>query len=88
MAHPIDFPGSNFKFVAPPNREDISDLHTFRNEVCNVTCWQLTPAELEEIIRTGCVWVNQMIGMGQMQPLFVGSESVTRSVVVDYGKIW
>lgn len=37
--------------------------------------------------RTGCVFLSVMSGM-QFYPAFLGAESVVRSVVVDYGKVW
>lgn len=89
MADAINFPGSNFTFSAPPDRDDISDLHTFRQPEgpCNVSCWQLRPEELDEVNRTGCVFLSVMSGL-QFYPAFLGSESVVRGVVVDYGKVW
>lgn len=89
MAYAIDFLGSNFTFTAPPGRDDVADLHTFRQHdgPCNVSCWQLTPEELEEVNRTGCVFLSVMSGRS-FAPAFVGSESVVRSVVVDYGRPW
>jgi hypothetical protein len=89
MADAINFPGSNFTFTAPPDRDDVRDLHTFRQPEgpCNVSCWQLRPDELDEVARTGCVFLSVMSGL-HFYPAFVGSESVVRSVVVDYGKVW
>lgn len=89
MADAINFPGSNFTFTAPPERDDVRDLHTFRQPEgpCNVSCWQLRPEELDEVARTGCVFLSVMSGL-HFYPAFVGSESVVRSVVVDYGKVW
>lgn len=89
MADAINFPGSNFTFTAPTDREDVGDLHTFRQHdgPSNVSCWQLRPDELDEVVRTGCVFLSVMSGM-QFYPAFVGAESVVRSVVVDYGKVW
>jgi hypothetical protein len=89
MAHPVKFAGSNFTFLAPPDRDDIGDLHTFRqpNGPANVSCWQLTADELEEVIRTGRVFIS--VNSGRIFfPVFVGSESVCRSVVVDSGAVW
>ncbi|ALC13799.1 hypothetical protein [Sphingopyxis sp. 113P3] len=89
MADAIKFPGSNFTFTAPPERDDVRDLHTFRQPggPCNVSCWQLRPEELDEVNRTGRVFLSVMSGL-QFYPAFVGAESVVRSVVVDYGKVW
>lgn len=89
MAEAIRFEGANFVFKAPPEREDVSDLHTFRQHggPSNVSCWRLSPEELEEVNRTGCVWLSVMSGP-MFHPAFVGAESVVRSVVVDYGPVW
>lgn len=89
MADAINFPGSNFTFTAPPDRDDVRDLQTFRQPdgPCNVSCWQLRPEELDEVIRTGCVFLSVMSGFS-FYPAFVGAESVVRGVVVDYGKVW
>ena len=87
MAYPVNFKGTNFTYRAPQGRDDISDLHVFKNRICNVSCWELTPEELEEINRTGKVFLSSMSG-DALFPAFVGSEKVVRSVVVDYGAIW
>lgn len=89
MAHAVDFPGSNFKFTAPEGREDVGDLHTFRqpNGPCNVSCWQLTPEELEEVNRTGRVFLSVLSGR-MFFPAFVGSEEECRKIAVDYGQVW
>ena len=90
MADAIDFPGSNFTFKAPPGCDDVRDLHTFRQHdgPCNVSCWQLRPDELDDVIRSGGkVFMSNMSGL-TFYPAFVGSERVVRSVVVDYGKVW
>lgn len=91
MAHAVDFKGSNFAFTAPPGEEErVGTLHVFRNGQCIVSCWELTDAEIEEIVRTRkvfhSVWSDGPRPM--VFPIFIGSESVVRSVVVDFGKIW
>ncbi|MDE0880363.1 MAG: hypothetical protein OSB00_17155 [Sphingomonas bacterium] len=89
MAEAIDFHGSNFTFTAPPGRDDIRDLHTFRQHdgPANISCWRLTEDELAAVIRSGCVFLSVMSGR-HFPPVFVGSEETVRSVVVDYGKVW
>lgn len=89
MAEPIDFPGSNFTFTAPPGRDDIRDLHTFRQHdgPANVSCWRFTPEEIADINRTGCAWLA-VFSHRQFFPAFVGSENTTRNVVIHYGSIW
>lgn len=89
MAHAVDFAGSNFTFKAPEGRDDIGDLHTFRqpNGPCNVSCWQLTAEELAEVNRTGRVFLSIMSG-SIFFPAFVGSEEECRKLVVDCGQVW
>lgn len=52
-----------------------------------VSAWELTDAEVDEIVRTRKVFLSYW-AYPSMYPVFVGSESVVRSVVVDFGKIW
>lgn len=88
MAHAVEFPGANKVYGPPPGRDDVAPRHhVFANGTCIVACWELTDAELEEVIRTRRVFVSSMSG-DTLFPMFVGSESVVRSVVVDYGKLW
>ena len=89
MAYAVNFKGSNFSFKAPEGREDVSDLHTFRQPggPCNVSCWELSAEELAEVNRTGRVFLSVMSG-SIFYPVFVGTEDVVRSVVVDYGPLW
>ncbi|MBN9143714.1 MULTISPECIES: hypothetical protein [Alphaproteobacteria] len=87
MAEPISFPGANFTFMG--DGEVVVDLHVFRQPrgPANVSCWRLSPEELEEINRTGCIFQTVMSG-SILYPCFVGSESATRALVVDTGPVW
>lgn len=88
MAHGVKFDGWNKVYGPPAGRDDVSaQHHVFVNGTCIVDCWELTDAELEEIIRTRRVFVSLLSG-DTLFPKFVGSESTVRSVVVDYGKVW
>jgi len=87
MGQPVKFAGANMCFTAPPGREDVGDLPVFANGVCIVSAWELSNAELEEVCRTRRVFLSSFSG-NQLFPVFAGSESVTRSLVVDYGKVW
>lgn len=89
MAHGVNFKGSNKTYGPPPGvpEDQCASLHVFTNGKCIVSCHQLTPEELEEINRTGKVW--QSVWSGQtLFPVFIGSETTVRSVVVDYGPVW
>ena len=87
MAHPVQFDGCNKLYRAPEGRDDVGDLAVFSNGNCIVSGWELTDAEIEEIVRTRRVFLSSMSG-STLFPQFVGSESVVRSVVCDYGKVW
>jgi len=87
MAQPISFPGANF--ILPGDNKSLLDQHIFRQPrgPANVSCWRLTPEELEEIKRTGCIFLTVMSG-SILYPCLVGSESETRAVVADTGPVW
>lgn len=88
MADAVDFTGSNMVLRAPSGEEDrVSSLHTFTNGSCSVSCWQLSEEEIEEVRRTGRVFVSIWSGRTQ-PPVFVGSEDAVRNLVVDYGGVW
>ena len=87
MAYPVEFEGCNRVYHAPPDRNDIGNLAVFANGVCIVSAWEFTDDEIEEIVRTKRIFLSTMSGE-IFFPQFVGSESVVRSVICDYGKIW
>lgn len=71
----------------PEGAENVSDLHTFTNGMCSVSCWQLSPEEIAEVARTGRVFLSVFSGRTQ-PPVFVGAEQEVRAVVVDFGGVW
>lgn len=87
MAKPISFLGANFIF--PSDGKLLLDQMIFRQPCgpANVSCWRLTPEELAEINRTGCVFLTVMSG-SILYPCFVGSENETHAVVADTGPVW
>lgn len=87
MGYPVNFSGANCVYKAPPGRDDVGDLPTFKNGACIVSAWELSDEELQEVLRTRRVFLSSFSG-DTLFPVFLGSESVVRSVVVDYGKIW
>ncbi len=87
MATGVDFKGSNIVYSGKSVGDDVADLHVFANGAAIVSCWELSDEEIEEIVRTRRVFHSSFSGQ-TLYPVFVGSESVVRSVVVDYGAIW
>lgn len=84
MGHPVEFKGSNGVLGAPRGAENVDALPVFRNGVCCVSCWQLSPAEVEEVARTGRVFISVFAGRTQ-PPVFAGGEEETRELIADYG---
>lgn len=74
--HPISFPQQNNVLGKPADMTDDQcnslPVHHYEQEVGKdekgnsikwpsiVSCWQLTPEELEEVQRTGIIWVNTL----------------------------
>jgi hypothetical protein len=82
MGYGVDFKGSNGVFRG--NAENVNDIHTFRNRMCVVTCWELSDEELAEIVRTKRVFSLQFFG-GQLVPHFIGASEPVREMAADYG---
>lgn len=60
---PTPFDGANVILKPPPGVEDVLALPVRRSEVddgsvTTVSCWELEPGDLEEIQRTGRVWLS------------------------------
>lgn len=86
MANPVEFQGANTVLLG--GRENVSDMHVFRNGNVCVSCWQFTPEELAKIAEDGGrVYVSVFSGQTQ-PPIFIGDVDAVRSVVVDYGGVW
>jgi hypothetical protein len=85
MGQPVDFPGSNLDLGAPEGRDDVVPMRAFANRMYVVECWQLTPAEVQEVVMTGRVWVSLMTGGSGPNPVLVGGEDTVRRFVADYG---
>lgn len=87
MGAPVQFEGANMLLRAPEGAENVSDMHTFTNGICSVSCWELSADELAEINRTGRIYLSVFSGRTQ-PPVFVGDEEAVRSIVVDFGGVW
>lgn len=89
MANGTDFDGSNAKYCPPPgvSEDQCKTLHVFKNGACIVSCWELTDAELADVIRTRRVFSSIWSGQ-KLYPQFIGSESSVHAVVADFGAVW
>jgi hypothetical protein len=82
---PTDFPEANFTFTKPKDMTDeqCMDLRVWRGEVpiddagsmapAIISCWRLSKEDLEEINRTGVVWLS-ITGTG-MPPVSVFTDN-------------
>ena len=86
MAYPVKFDGANSYLGPPPGSENVTGLYTFTNGVNSVSCWELSEAEIAEILKTKRVFLSALSGRSQ-PPVFVGGEEETRSMCADYG-VW
>jgi hypothetical protein len=87
MAAAVQFSGANMLLRAPDGAEDVSDLDPFTNGHCSVSCWELSDAEIEEIVRTRRIFISILSDRTQ-PPVFVAPESIMRGFLVDYGERW
>lgn len=59
MGAPAAFPEANVILGPPPGSEaEVSDLQVLRADGRLVSCWQLSPEEIAEIVRTGKIWLS------------------------------
>lgn len=82
---PVDFKGTNVVMKAPQGAENVNDVPAFRNRQCCVTAWKFTAEEIDEINRTGTLFLSVFMG-GGMPPVFLGCESEVRALAADYGE--
>ncbi|MDX1127465.1 hypothetical protein GOL24_24715 [Sinorhizobium medicae] len=87
MGIPVQFTGANMLLRAPEGAENVSDMHTFTNGMCSVSCWELSTEELAQVNRTGRIYLSVFSGRTQ-PPVYVGDEESVRSIVVDFGGVW
>lgn len=72
MAEPIDFPAANTVFAK--DQPEYLPLPAHVADDGTVTsCWRLSPEELAEVQRTGCVFVGQLTFGQALQPQFVAA---------------
>ena len=87
MAESIPWHGMNKRLTAAKD-DRLRELNVFNNGVLSVSCWQLSPQELVDLVTNGGkIYLAVMYGPSQ-PPVFVGSEDEVRQVVIDYGQVW
>lgn len=74
MGQGVGFEGANVVFQAPKGATDCVDLQVCMNSEQIISCWRLSKAELEEVAKTGVVWVS-IQGQG-MPPIYISGEAL------------
>jgi hypothetical protein len=88
MGEPVEFDGCNLRLLPPAGDEDtVMAMYAFRNGRDTVSCWRLAESELEEVMRTGCVWLDVATGRSPPPPVYVGSGEAVRALAADVG-VW
>lgn len=93
MSESLPFDGYNRRFEMPPYHEGdtlpaANPMFGYNNRVVTFTRWKLSARELEEITRTGEVWMASRTGIRPMQPHWVGSLSYIKYVCAEMGGLW
>lgn len=75
MAKPVEFPAQNIVFGK--GQKEYLPLPAFKNDGPQgevVTCWELSKDEIDQIVKTGRVYLMQMSFHQKLQPIWVGTE--------------
>ena len=88
MADAVDFQGANHILRAPPDMrpDECFDLPVCVSNGQTISCWRLTPEELEIINETGVIWLSVI---GNIHPpvavagtgLFVGGDPIAEPLL-------
>ncbi len=57
MPEPIPFPQQNANLTAPSGSPEVLELPVHRAEGMILSKWRLTKPEIEEVMRTGFIWL-------------------------------
>ena len=94
MSHGIDHPAWNFTFGPPAGEEErVGAIRVYvtvnpsQQHITSVTsCWELSDADIEEIVRTRRIMMNTM--GGGLMAHYIAPESKMREFVTAFGKTW
>lgn len=71
----ITFPQQNVTFTKPESMtdEECGSLPAYRGEGQIISCWKLSPEDLNKVQETGIIWLS-IVG-SQQPPVWVGPDS-------------
>lgn len=83
MANPIGFRESTHVIGKPVNmsEEACGQLPVYADGQQFISCWKLTPAELEEVLHTGVVYISILSGT-ELPPCWVAGANPFRQPVL------
>jgi len=86
MAYGVEFDGANGRLGAPQGDEDrVYPLPVFRNGAVVVSCWELTEAEVEEIVKTKRIYLSLLSGPTMCPAVLKVNRDELRVFILDYG---
>ena len=87
MAEAVMFAGANriFELQTDDPLPVMAPMPAYVGQALTYTCWKLSPEELEEINRTGEVWMAARCGQRPIQPHWVGSLKFIKWACTDLG---
>lgn len=53
--------------------KSVGDLPAYSDQQQTISCWRLTKPELEEVMRTGVVWLHSLNRGAPLQPVTVSA---------------
>ena len=87
MARGVKFSGANGSLGAPTGDEDrVCSLPVFRNGTCVVSCWEFSEEEIQEIIKTKCIYLSLLSGITMSPAIVLASKKEMSVFLLDYGK--
>lgn len=72
---PINFEQANIKVAENQDEYMTLPAHHDPEEGTLISCWQLTPEEIEQIQKTGVIWFRQVTFNRKMQPVLITTEN-------------
>lgn len=78
MANPVGFGGARGIADAAPGDEDkVRPLPMYMDERQIISCWRLTPEELDMVAKTGVVWLS-VTNIGVLPPVYVSGTALVQ----------
>lgn len=75
LANPVGFEGASNVLHAAPGDTNTRDLPIYVDPAQIISCWRLTPEELDEVKRTGVVWLS-VVNIGSYAPSYVSGNAL------------